>query len=277
MKTASLLLVLTIITQAPTALSQLLNPITAPINPSSNQKPLDKPPNIVMPVLPPSANDDSPSEGTSDVIISDVISRERIINIFAGFTRDIDNISKRLEDNGVNTTVLAPLNSEIQKLPRKPWEDPKDYEELGANAYGGSDGESRAHRNLRRFVEAHVVPVSPWKEGEKVETVGGGKLWWDSKDGKKTVSVKRRRDYVLVMADHWGLRSSLAISRYRVLPIRCQMGRSGSSRGSSTTNHNGKFEMVLASNRPGVSGAQEPWNLGQMEIDGFRGPRRTTV
>lgn len=93
----------------------------------------------------------------------------------------------------MNTTVLAPLNSEIQKLSRKPWEDPEDYEELGANAYGGADGEGRAQRNLRRFVEAHVVPVSPWKEGERARTVGGGELWWENKDSKKTVCTGHRR------------------------------------------------------------------------------------
>jgi len=85
--------------------------------------------------------------------------------------------------------VLAPLNSALQKLPHKPWEDPSDYEELGADAYGGSEGEGRAQRNLRRFVEAHVVPVSPWKEGEKVRTVGGGEVWWEEREGGKIVGA----------------------------------------------------------------------------------------
>ncbi|MCJ1226430.1 hypothetical protein MMC12_003082 [Toensbergia leucococca] len=141
-------------------------------------------PNIA---LPPSDNSDGPSGASDDVIISDVIGKERVINIFAGFTRDIETISKRLDDNTQNTTVLAPLNSEIQNLPRKPWESPRDYETLGESAYDGTGGEDRAHNNLRRFVEAHTVPVSPWKEGEKVESIGGRKVWWESKEGKKTV------------------------------------------------------------------------------------------
>ena len=140
--------------------------------------------NIPNIVLPPSKED-----STDGVIISDVIGKDRIINIFAGFTRDIDNISKRLEDSSRNTTVLAPLNSALQKLPRKPWESPNDYEELGSNAYAGSGGEQRAHRNLRRFVEAHIIPVSPWKEGERVESVGGGKVWWESHDGRNFVNI----------------------------------------------------------------------------------------
>ena len=159
-------------------------------------------PNIPNIVFPPS-NDkdkDSSSGGSGDTSISDVIGKERVINIFASFTRDIDNISNRLSDNNHNTTVLAPLNSELQKLPRKPWEDPEDYNELGAKAYEGQSGEDRAHRNLRRFVEAHVVPVSPWKEGEKVNSIGGGKLWWEEKDGKKMVCSRTRSNLLVFSA-----------------------------------------------------------------------------
>jgi hypothetical protein len=38
-------------------------------------------------------------------------------------------------------------------------------------------------------VEAHVVPVSPWKEGERVKTLSGGEVWWESKDGVKKASI----------------------------------------------------------------------------------------
>ncbi|KAH0172549.1 hypothetical protein KCU67_g1690, partial [Aureobasidium melanogenum] len=92
--------------------------------------------------------------GGGAVTISDVLGRERNINIFAGFTRDIESVSRRLEAGSHNTTLLAPLNSAITKLPRKPWEDPQDYAALGQNAYDGQSGEDRAHKNLRRFVEA---------------------------------------------------------------------------------------------------------------------------
>ena len=101
---------------------------------------------------------------------------------------DIDPISKRLDNNSLDTTVLAPLNSAIQNLPRKPWEDPKEYKTLGAQAYDGSGGEDRAYQNLKKFVEAHVVPVSAWEEGKKVETVAGQTLWWEKKEGTTWVS-----------------------------------------------------------------------------------------
>lgn len=127
--------------------------------------------------------------GSGAVTISDVLGRERNINIFAGFTRDIESVSRRLEAGSHNTTLLAPLNSAITRLPRKPWEDPQDYAALGQNAYDGQSGEDRAHRNLRRFVEAHVVPESPWAKGQKVQTLGGDTVWWEEKDGKKLASL----------------------------------------------------------------------------------------
>jgi hypothetical protein len=142
------------------------------------------------PAMPP--NQDSPSASApsdgNTVILSDVLGNDRIINIFAGFTRDFATISQRFEDSSLNTTILAPINSAIMGLPRKPWEDPEDYEKLGADAYEGEPGEERAQKNLRRFVEAHVVPDSPWKQGEKVKTLAGGEVWWESKDGARIVS-----------------------------------------------------------------------------------------
>jgi hypothetical protein len=124
------------------------------------------------------------------VMLSDVMGRDRSINIFAGFTRDVESVSKRLEDSSQNSTVLAPLNSAIEKLPRKPWEDPQDYNNLGADAYEGDDGMQRAQRNMRRFVEAHIIPASPWSEKEKVKPIGSDRdVWWEEKDGVKVVGL----------------------------------------------------------------------------------------
>ena len=100
---------------------------------------------------------------------------------------DIKHVSERLDDNSKHTIVLAPLNSAITQLPRKPWEDPKEYESLGTSAYQGSGGEDRAYSNLRRFVEAHILPLNDWKEGQKVHSMGGNTLWWETKNGKRVV------------------------------------------------------------------------------------------
>lgn len=135
-------------------------------------------------IMPPVTGGD-----TSNLIVSDLLVKTPKINVFASLTRDFHPVASRLNDKSQNTTVLAPLNSAINSLPRKPWEDPEDYERFGkAEAYKGDEGKDRAHRNLQKFVEAHLVPVSPWREGEEVETVGGGKVKWVKEGGTVFVS-----------------------------------------------------------------------------------------
>ena len=142
-------------------------------------------------VIPPDSALGRAAAPSGPIIISDVIGIESSINIFAGFTRDIQSISDRLADASQNTTVLAPLNSALTALPRKPWEDQRDYALVGASAYDGEEGEGRAHANLRRFVQAHLIPISPWKEGEKTHTIAGAVIWWENKEGKRVVSARR--------------------------------------------------------------------------------------
>ena len=172
--------------------------------------------------------DDASPPASGDLMISDVIGKERSINIFAGFTRDTDTIAARFDDTGKNSTVLAPLNSAIQKLPRKPWEDPEDYNALGEDAYSGKGGEDRANRNLRRFVEAHVVPSSPWTEGKKMTTVGGSTVWWEQKDGKRIVCSLGSGSSDRVHEANNESRFNLARSRSRVSILVLPMGRFGS-------------------------------------------------
>jgi hypothetical protein len=129
-------------------------------------------------------------EVSSGVIISDVIGKTQDIAIFSGLTRDIAAVAGRLDDSAQNATVLAPSNSVMRTLKRKPWEDPEDYNKFGANAYDGGDGSDRANKNLANFVQRHVVPTSPWKEGEKIQTLAGTEVWWENKDGRKKVSER---------------------------------------------------------------------------------------
>jgi hypothetical protein len=128
-------------------------------------------------------------EVSTGVIISDVIGKTQNIAIFSGLTRDIDDVAGRLDNAAQNATVLAPDNSVMRSLQRKPWEDPEDYDTFGASAYEGSSGQDRARKNLERFVQRHVVPESPWEEGKKIKTLAGNEIWWESKDGQKKVSL----------------------------------------------------------------------------------------
>lgn len=73
---------------------------------------------------------------------------------------------------------------------------------FGAQAYEGEDGPARAHRNLKRFVEAHMVPESPWVEGKNAEAIGdGGTIWWEEKGGVRMVSSIWRGRGMGVVAD----------------------------------------------------------------------------
>lgn len=165
-------------------LPQSLSPTTPPLL-NNQQSPMNP-----GPVQPPGtgapSSDGSKPDG-SDLTISDILPLSRSINIFAQLTRDIASVTARLSTtDSSNTTLLAPLNSAMQDLPRKPWEDrPGNTDRVRA-----ADNEEKAADNLRRFVEAHVVPVSPWKKGEKVETLGGDEVWWDEKDGKRYLMGK---------------------------------------------------------------------------------------
>lgn len=141
------------------------------------------------PVQPPSSGgpEDQDTGGHGSLTISDILPKTRSINIFASLTRDIEGIADRLQSTAPkdNTTLLAPLNSAMQALPRKPWEDrPGDGSDVRA-----ANNEDKAAQNLQKFVEEHVVPTSPWKEGKegKVKTLGGQELWWERRDGKKVV------------------------------------------------------------------------------------------
>ncbi|KAL6704737.1 hypothetical protein ACN47E_007658 [Coniothyrium glycines] len=124
---------------------------------------------------------------STGVIISDVIGKTQNIAIFSGLTRDIDEISSRLDTASQNATVLAPDNSVMRNLKKKPWEDPEDYDSFGAQAYEGTSGEDRARKNLERFVTRHIIPESPWEEGKKVKTLAGNEVWWENKDGEKKI------------------------------------------------------------------------------------------
>lgn len=179
-----------------------------------DQQPLLDPSGPIMSAASP--EDPRPAAAQGTVILSDVMGRDRSINIFAGLVRDLESASRRLDDQGQNTTVLAPLNSAVEKLPRKPWEDPRDYGALGDLAYEGDDGYERAQRNLRRFVEAHMIPASPWKENDKVRPIGDDReVWWETKDGHRVVSNSNSPG--LAQRPDNKNRSSLATSRWSKL------------------------------------------------------------
>jgi hypothetical protein len=147
---------------------------------TSSQVPL----NGHLPIMPSSS--DSPSVQPS-VALGDILGSNRGLTSFSSFARMQPSTDTRLSDLSTNTTVLAPLNSAVDALPRKPWEQPADYDLFGADAYEGDGGQDRAKENMRRFVEAHLVPASPWEKEDKIKTLGGKEVWWIVKDGQKVI------------------------------------------------------------------------------------------
>lgn len=162
----------------------LLGTITTALalDPQQQQQPLTNHHRAAMTSL-------SETKPSGTPLLGDIIPLDRQISIFSGFTRSIESISTLLSNRAENTTVLAPSNIAVSRLPRKPWEDPNDEQVAAsvggivADLYRGILGEDRASRNLRRFVEAHLVGISPWEEGSKVKTVEGVEVWWERRDG----------------------------------------------------------------------------------------------
>lgn len=164
------------------------------------QRPLR--PQDLGPQIPHNPNLGKPSTGNSgsdgDLTISDILPTQRQINIFAGLTRDIGSLTSRLESNlpASNTTLLAPLNSAMKNLPRKPWEDRPD----DSSGVSASNSEDKAAQNLKRFVLEHVVALSPWEEGQKVRTLWdqeegdkeGREIWWEKRGGGDTGEDERK-------------------------------------------------------------------------------------
>lgn len=149
-----------------------------------------------QPVMNKLFSSSSREDDSEKPVVSDVLPKNRAINIFASLTRQFEPIESRLNDPSKNITVLAPRNSAIQSLPRKPWENPEDYEKFGGvSAYEGQEGEDRAKQNLQRFVEAHIIPTSPWREGEEMETLGGEKLKWNKNGDRIYVCISSLISY----------------------------------------------------------------------------------
>lgn len=166
-------------------------PLIAAIKPASlNRAPApDYPPLGQLPLMPPTETNPDPGSNPVHpaVRLTDILGSNRALTTFSSLTRLHESTETLLGNGSVNTTVLAPLNSVMDNLPRKPWEDPNELASQGAKVYEGPGGQDRADNNLRRFVEAHLVDTSPWKEGVKAKTLGGREIWWEEKQGKRVI------------------------------------------------------------------------------------------
>lgn len=119
--------------------------------------------------------------------ISDVVGRSRQVGLFTRLLQGCESISARLQDSNMKSTILAPSNSELNRLDQKPWERDGDYEAMGSDAYSNASGEDRAQNNLNKFVARHVIPHSPWSAGQKTQTLAGTTIWYEETNGKRII------------------------------------------------------------------------------------------
>jgi hypothetical protein len=117
--------------------------------------------------------------GGADVLLSDVLTQCSTVRVFYGLLRDVDDVYDRLSDESQQTMVLAPQDSAMVQLQRKPWETLNDFETFGQKPYEGDDGKERADKNLKRFVKEHVLDTGFMSENTAVKNLNGGSVWYD--------------------------------------------------------------------------------------------------
>src|SRR5947207_5560171 len=97
----------------------------------------------------------------------------------------------RLADQSVNSTLLVPRNSALQTLPRKPWEDKSNDEQItkhdSKDLFWNKEAEDKAKKNLEEFVAGHIITKYPIQEGKDLPTLTGSTLSYKVKGGEKYI------------------------------------------------------------------------------------------
>ena len=98
-----------------------------------------------------------------------------------------------MANDKLNSTLLAPRNSALQSLHRRPWED-EDEDEGSQVIRHGSKGdlssqeiEDKARQNVEQFVAGHVITNSPIQPDIELETLRGTKISYTIKSGEKFI------------------------------------------------------------------------------------------
>lgn len=120
---------------------------------------------------------------SSSPSLTDLLTRSKS-SIFYGYIRESTYISTRLANPLESTTILAPLNSAILSLARKPHQGRPEPVEGHVEGYAGSreDEQDRADY-LENWIKRHLI------DG-KVELEGEGKDYETLHDGEKVSFVK---------------------------------------------------------------------------------------
>ena len=132
------------------------------------------PPLEQQPQLPFLDNSMTPSTSSSPSL-TDLLTRSKS-SIFYGYIRESTSISTRLANPLEKTTILAPLNSAILSLARKPHQGPPESVEGHVEGYAGSreDEQDRADY-LENWIKRHMIEGKvDFAEGREYETLHDG-------------------------------------------------------------------------------------------------------
>ncbi|KAK9472947.1 uncharacterized protein V1510DRAFT_415620 [Dipodascopsis tothii] len=134
--------------------------------------------------------EDVHAAGEVHLLMTDALGVDREISIFAGLVRQIEDLMLRLQDPEAETVVLAPSNTAMQALSRKPWED-----EEGAVRQSPTDEERHAMENIRKFVMSHVISSGRLEHpGEHLGCDQGFEIWYEEESDKRYVYSSKSED-----------------------------------------------------------------------------------
>lgn len=95
-----------------------------------------------------------------DVMIMDLNSKLptlREISIFYEYMRNDIVFSQKLGDDNADLIVIAPKNDAISRLGLKPWQFPKNIENMEDDGALEADIQSAIENNIQEFVRSHIV------------------------------------------------------------------------------------------------------------------------
>ncbi|BGP14712.1 hypothetical protein JCM10213_002759 [Rhodosporidiobolus nylandii] len=145
---------------------------------------VDSPPPLLV------MGDDHFVPSSSSPTLADLLTRSKTARMFYGYSRDSAAVSTLLLDSTGSVTVLAPTDSAITALARKPHQGPPPRNADGGEVRASVEDERAAAEYLERWCKAHIVlervqlEEDGWEEREYATMAGTMVRFARSADGK---------------------------------------------------------------------------------------------
>ena len=139
---------------------------------------------VLLPVMAGFFDTPSPS---GEPLISDILGIDKSITILTEYSLGLAEIAERLQDSSKYTIVLAPSNTAIMAMERKPWQDADPASK--APLLTAEDKDTRASDNIARFIKSHIVALdsASWKADVKKHNLLGQPLWYATNDNQRSI------------------------------------------------------------------------------------------